>query len=218
MGSNAEGKYAGEFILSEAPGSRSRESITVLSGENLKAGHVLGARLVSPTVAAAVADAGNTGDGAVSGEAVGTNLGVQRGDYRVVITEEEAALGHFLVFDPSGVLVGDGEVGTEFDNQIKFTIADGATDFVAGDAWTISVTGGTFKVKEFDPADADGGQRVFGVLYDAVDASAADKSGVAVVRDAEVREADLTFFTGATQAQKDEAIDEMAAQLGIIAR
>lgn len=217
MASNAEGKYAGEFILSEAPGSRSRENVTVLSGENLKAGHVLGARLVAPTVGSAAADAGNTGDGAVSGEAVGTNLGAQRGDYRVAFVEPATDGGSFLVFDPAGRLVGGGVVGTEFDDQIKFTIADGATDFAVGDGFTISVTGGTFKVKEYDPTDADGGERFFGVLYDNVDASAADTAGVAVTRAAEVREADLTFFTGATTAQKDEAKRQMA-ELGVIAR
>lgn len=217
MASNTEGKYAGEFILSEAPGSRSRENVTVLSGQNLEAGHVCGAQLVSPTVGSAAADSGNVGDGAVSGEAVGTNLGVQRGDYRVVFVEEATDLGDFLVYDPQGRLIGPGVVGTEFDDQIKFTIADGAEDFDAGDAFTISVTGGTFKVKEYDPTDADGGERFFGVLYDAVDASAADTDGVAVVRDAEVREDDLTFFDSATTAQKDEAKRQMA-ELGIIAR
>jgi hypothetical protein len=55
------------------------------------------------------------------------------------------------------------------------------------------------------------------VLYDNVDASAADKAGVALVRDAEIRKDDLTWFSGATAAQKDEALDALAA-LGIIGR
>jgi hypothetical protein len=37
-----EGRYAGEFIVSEGNGRISRETITVLSGETLKAGAVLG--------------------------------------------------------------------------------------------------------------------------------------------------------------------------------
>jgi Bacteriophage lambda head decoration protein D len=37
-----EGRYAGEFIVSEGNGSISRETITVLSGETLQAGAVLG--------------------------------------------------------------------------------------------------------------------------------------------------------------------------------
>jgi hypothetical protein len=37
-----EGRHAGEFILSEANGSRSRENVTVASGQDLAAGAVLG--------------------------------------------------------------------------------------------------------------------------------------------------------------------------------
>lgn len=214
---NSETKHAAEFLLSQANGSLSRESITVLSGENLKAGHVMGRRLVTPTVAAAAALGTNTGNGTVTGQAVGTNLGARRGTYRIVFTEPATNLGTFEVFGPDGIVVGDGVVATEFDNEIKFTINDGATDFVAGDAFTIAVSGGTYKYKEYDVADTDGGHRVAGILYDNVDATSADKSGAAVVRDAEVRKDDLTWFTGATTAQKDAAIDALAA-LGIIVR
>jgi hypothetical protein len=37
-----EGRYAGEFIVSEGNGRISRETITVLSGQNLQAAAVLG--------------------------------------------------------------------------------------------------------------------------------------------------------------------------------
>lgn len=37
-----EGRHAGEFLVSEANGDRSRETGTLLSGQNLKAGTVLG--------------------------------------------------------------------------------------------------------------------------------------------------------------------------------
>ena len=37
-----EGRYAGEFIVSEGNGKISRETVTVLSGQNLQAGAVLG--------------------------------------------------------------------------------------------------------------------------------------------------------------------------------
>jgi hypothetical protein len=211
--------HTAQFLLSEAAdGSwRSRESVTVLSGENLKAGHVVGRRLVSPTVAAAAAASGNTGNGTVTGQAVGTNLGAQRGDYKIVCVEPGTNLGTFIVHDPSGIVVGTAVVGTLFDNQIKFTINDGATDFVSGDTFTISVTGGTYKYQEYDPSNTDGGQRVAGILYGDVDASSADKAGTVIARDAEVRSADLVWFSGATTTQKNVAIDALA-KLGIIAR
>lgn len=214
-----ENAHTAAFLLSEAEsaGGRSREAITVLSGENLKAGHVVGRRLVSPTFAAAVADSGNTGDGTCNAPAAATNLGAQRGTYRAVCVEAVTNGGRFVVTDPSGIEIGVAVVGSAFDNQIKFTISDGATDFVAGDAFSFAVTGGTYKYQEYDPSNADGGQRVAGILYAAVDASAADTAGVIIARDAEVRDADLVWFSGATTTQKQTAEDALKA-LGIIAR
>lgn len=194
-----------------------REKITLLSGENRKVGAVLGRKLISPTVGAAAALGTNTGNGAVSGEAVATNAGVQRGTYRIVFVEPATNLGTFEVFDPKGILVGDGVVGTEFDNQIKFTIADGATDFVAGDAFTILVSAGTYKYKLYDPANADGSQRAVAVLAADTDATSADKTTSAILRDAVVKDSGLIWFSGATAAQKTQGKDELAA-LGIITR
>jgi predicted small secreted protein len=85
-----EGRYAGEFVVSEGNGKISRETITVLSGETLEAGAVLGKVTAS-------------------------------GKYKVL-----------------------------------------------------------------DPAAVDGSEAAAGILYDAVDASAADAEGVAIVRLAEV--------------------------------
>ena len=215
MPSNLEGKYTAEFILSEANGSRSRENVIVLSGENLKAGHVIGRTLVSPTVGAAAALGTNVGNGTVSAPTAGN--GVQRGTYKVVFTEPNTNLGTFNVFDPSGQFIGDGVVGTAFAGEVGFTISDGATDFVAGDAFTIAVTGGTYKVEEYDPADVSSGGRPYGVLLSNVDATAADRPGVAIVRQAEVREADLTWFSGATATQRETARDLLAAA-GLIVR
>jgi hypothetical protein len=41
MASQTEGQHAAEFLLSEAAGSRSREKVTLTSGENLEGGAVL---------------------------------------------------------------------------------------------------------------------------------------------------------------------------------
>lgn len=38
----AEGRHAGEFIMSEANGQRSRENVTIVSGQDIGAGAVLG--------------------------------------------------------------------------------------------------------------------------------------------------------------------------------
>lgn len=90
--------------------------------------------------AAVAADAGNTGNGTVTMAAPATGPGVKLGDYRLVAIEPVAAGGVFSVEDPAGVQIGRATVGVLFDNEIRFTINDGAVDFAAGDAFTVSVT------------------------------------------------------------------------------
>jgi Bacteriophage lambda head decoration protein D len=116
-----EGRYAGEFVVSEGNGTISRETITVLAGETLQAGAVLG---------------------------------------------------------------------------------------------KITASG---KYKELDPAAVDGSEAAAGILYDAVDASAADAEGVAIVRLAEVNAAELVWPAAITAPQQATALGELAA-LTIIAR
>ena len=102
-----EGRYAGEFVVSEGNGKISRETITVLSGQNLEAGAVLG---------------------------------------------------------------------------------------------KVTASG---KYKALDPAAVDGSEAAAGILYDAVDASAADAEGVAIVRLAEVNAAELVWPAGITGGRAD---------------
>jgi Bacteriophage lambda head decoration protein D len=116
-----EGRYAGEFIVSEGNGSISRETITVLSGETLEAGAVLG----------------------------------------------------------------------------KVTASA--------------------KYKALDPAASDGSEAAAGVLYGAIDASAADAAGVAILRLAELNAAELVWPAGITGGEQTTALGELAA-LNIIAR
>jgi Bacteriophage lambda head decoration protein D len=116
-----EGRYAGEFVVSEGNGKISRETVTVLSGETLEAGAVLG---------------------------------------------------------------------------------------------KVTASG---KYKALDPAAVDGSEAAAGILYDTVDASAADAEGVVVVRLAEVNAAELIWPDGITAPEQTAALGELAA-LTIIAR
>lgn len=207
---------AGGFMVSEEEDFRSREKVVVVSGQNLKAGHVLGSVLVSASAASAAA-AGNTGNG-VMGTVTPGNAAVL-GNYSLVITEPAANAGTFEVADPRGNVIGTGTVGVAYNTGgLAFTLADGATDFVAGDRFTITVSGGTLKVKEYNPANTDGSQRVYGVLWDAVDASAADVAGAAVVRACVINQEEVTWFSGASAGQKTAALAFMRDYLGIIPR
>jgi len=207
-----EPTHPGEFIISEANDDYSREAITVLSGENLVAGAVVGA--VNTGTAAAVADAGNTGNGSMS--AITVTGSAQAGDYRLTFLDPTVDAGVFVIEDPAGNSIGTVTLPVPFTGGgLSFTLADGATDFVAGDAFTLAVTVSATKYREYDPANSDGSGVAAGVLFDAVNASAADAPGVMIARDAEVT--GLQWFTGATTSQKAAGEADLKA-VGIIAR
>lgn len=214
MAAITETPHPGNFLLTEANGHRSREAITVLSGQNLKAGAVIGK--VTVGAATGAMDAGNTGDGAITA-APTVGAGAKEGVYALTCIESSADGGVFQVEDPDGIAIGAATVGVEFSTHLTFTITDGSPDFIVGDRATITVASGTDKVKEWNPANTDGSQTVAGVLYAAVDASSADKAGVIIVRDAEVIDDELEWFTGATTGNKTTGKTELET-LGIVAR
>jgi Bacteriophage lambda head decoration protein D len=210
----AEGKYAGEFLISEANGTRSREQVTLALGNNLEAGAVVGE--ITLGAGSSAPGGGNTGNGVMGAITVGASA--QVGDYVLTITKAAVDAGDFQVVDPQGDVIGVGTVGVAFSGGgISFTLADGAADFVVGDTFTITVAGGSGKYAELDPAAADGSQAAAGVLYAPVDATAADAAAVIIVRDAEVSADDLGWKAGMTAGQIITATDELAA-LDIIAR
>ena len=311
MTTKTEGQHAAEFIVSQAHGGLSREAITVLSGENLEAGEVVG-RVTKGVGKAAIPTVVGTGDGVMSALFAGPE--VEKGSYVVTCITAVANAGVFSVTTPSGKLLADATVAVAYRSRhVNFLIADGSADFIVGDVFTIVVTtgvpaavgtgdgamsalslgpdaktgqyrveciaavtnGGEFKVvgpdgdevavgfivagaggvlvlanqrqvnltlteatdyvvgdfyeifvfnelaggkvAEWDPTTFDGRDDVAGVLYGAVDASAADKAGVIVARNAEVRKADLQFAAAITAGQKESAYLDLEA-LGIAAR
>lgn len=207
-----EGPHKAEFIVSEANGTLSRENITVLSGQNLKPGHILGKILDGSATGEAVA--GNTGNGTIS--AVSVDTSAKKGVYALTCIETASNGGIFSVEDPDGVTIGTAIVGTPFEGPIEFTISDGATDFAAGDRFTVNVEG-IEKHKEYNPANTDGSQVAVAILIDYADATEADIHGIAIVRHAEVNAGELVWFTGATDNQKDAGLDYLTAR-DIIAR
>jgi len=81
----------------------------------------------------------NTGNGTMG--TVTVSAGAKAGNYTLTIIEPGANVGTFIVLDPDGIQIGDGVVGSAFSaGGLAFTLADGATDFVAGDSFTITVT------------------------------------------------------------------------------
>ncbi len=208
-----EGQHTGEFIVSEANGTQSRDTVTIASGEVLKPGHVLGRTKVATALGAAAS--GNTGNGAIS--AVTAGGAVKDGIYLAVCVEPGSNGGIFEVEGPDGIVVGFATVGTPFNTEIGFTITDGSADFIAGDRFAITVTTTLDKYKAYNPANSDGSQTAYGVLYAAVDASGGDTDGVALLRDAEINAGEIIWFAGATDLQKAAGLRQLRRQ-GILAR
>lgn len=185
---------------------------------------VLGRAPVAANVTSSVAiDAGNTGNGVFTIDATTPVLSdAKNGVYRVVCIEPVTNLGTFAVIDPKGVEIGRAIVGATFSNQIKFAIADGATDFVAGDAFSVTVgieDPTDYDYKAFDTTATDGCQRAAAVLFDAVVTDGSTrKRGVVMRRSCELRASDLVWpSSNLTAAQKAQAIQDLN-DLGIILR
>jgi len=212
--------HATESLVSEARGERSRAAVTVKSGQNLKSAAVLGT-IVTGTVSSAAKSGGNTGNGTFTLDATAPlQLGAKLGVYTLRCIAAATNNGTFRLEDPDGKVLGDtvmaGGAAT-VNEQIKGALADGATDFVVGDGFDITVTAITEKMVEFNAAGTDGSQIATGILYAPVDASAADARGVAWVRDCEHNADIVVWKTGATTAQKAKGAQDLRS-LGIILR
>jgi len=208
-----EGQHKAEFVVTETDGTISRETVTVLKGQNLKAGHVLGQ--VGVGAASGVAVSGNTGNGTLSAVTVGA--GAKPGLYAVTCVEPAAGGGTFLVEDPDGITLGTAHVGAAFNSEIGFTITAGTADFVSGDRFNVTVSGGSGKYKEYNPANTDGSETATALLLDNVDATDADVAAVVIARQAEVNANELIWFTGATSDQIAVGLNQLKRQ-AIIAR
>lgn len=205
-----------EALLSEGDGSISREAVTIVSGTGvLEAGTVIG-KITTGTSASAAAFAGNTGNGTMG--TITVSAGALVGAYQLTFIEPATDAGTFQVEDPTGKVIGTGNVAAAFSKGgLAFTLADGATNFVAGDGFTITVAAGSGKWAGYDDGNADGTQVAAGVLMQKVDATSTDVSATAIVRLAEVKKDQLQWIDAVDSTAKAKAYTDLAA-INIIAR
>jgi len=112
--------------------------LPVVQGVSDKGALLLGSEAL---IAAAVAAAGNTGNGTITA-APTAGAGAQAGVYTLVAEETPAANGgSFRMENPDGEYLGTVKVGVPatLGGIGPFTIADGATDFATGDSFRITV-------------------------------------------------------------------------------
>ena len=214
-----ESNRLGDWLKWEQENQYSRDIVTVLAGSGadrvLTSGMVLGK--ITKGAATGAAAAGNTGNGTITASPP-VGQAAKPGVYRLVCIEPATNAGTFTVEDPDGILIGIATVGVQFTTHLTFTIADGSTDFVAGDSFTIMVAAGSGKVKQIDFSATDGSDQACGLLLvDTTAPSGLDRSGVAVVRNAIVSQNGITWPGGATSDQKNAAIAQLKS-LGILVR
>lgn len=204
-----------EALLSEGDGSISREVITIVSGAGvIEAGTVVG-KITTGSSASAAAFAGNTGTGTVG--SITVSAGAKPGAYKLVIVEPGSNVGTFTVEDPDGVLIGTGVVASAFSaGGLAFTVSD-ATDFIAGDGFTITVAAGSGKWDAYDDGNSNGTQVAAGVTLYTVDATSGDVTTTAIVRLAEVKKDALRWDDAVDSTARSTAYTQLAA-INIIAR
>lgn len=210
-----------DFVISEANGTQSREQILLYRGARIEAGTVLGKiGIGAMTVAAPVAGPGNTGNGTFAAQPT-ADAGAMEGVWQVVITEPAANAGTFEVRRPDGTLEAKGNVAVAYNGAINFTLQDGATDFVAGDSFNITVdyADGSGLWKPLDLAAVDGSQNAAGILRDMRDAltGADTRRAVAYVRSCDVNGKKLIWPAGITVNQR-KAAEAQLGSTGVLVR
>ena len=219
-----EGRHAGECILNEAQGHYCREVVTILAGEGkLQPNAVIG-KVATDTGTVTVGTPSTlSGKGTLTKASTAYSAAVQEGTYRIQCIEEATDGGAFEVIRPDGTVDGVAVVGAAYDGQVKFTIADGATDFAVGDAFTLAVSiadlSGAGSYRSADPTNTDGSGIAKGVLIYGADATSVDAKAVALVRGpAEVKGNALVYDAAVDDAGKEATkIAELKA-VGIIVR
>jgi len=168
------------------------------SGQDLEGGALLGAKTVDDQNVTIAAAGGNTGDGALSNQAVGAKA--IAGTYVFECTTVAANGGVFSVTNPDGKQLSPLFVGVLYQEpEIEAQIDDGGTDWALGDTVNVTVPAGDGKLKLSLAAALDGSQKPTGILTEDVDASAADKPCSQYVEGV-FNERDVQFGTGHTAA------------------
>lgn len=195
----------GDFLLSEAPGTLSRDAVVVISGAgNLVSGTVLGQITNGSCTASAISGTGNATCSAVT-VAAGATVGAHK---LIAIAETKLEL-----FNPSGAYIGQVTTGVAASlGGLGFTITAGVTAMVAGDSFTLTVAAGSGKYSTYDDDNTDGTDTAVAVLYTPVDATSADQYAVVISRMAEVDSNKLTWAATNDNTDKTNGLADLAAR------
>ena len=207
---SGSGVTAGTTITAFGTGTGGAGTYTVSASQTVSS------TTITATAAAATAWAGNTGNGAMG--AITVSIGAKVGTYKLNIVSPGTNVGNFIVEDPDGKFVGQGDVAAAFSaGGLAFTLADGSTDFAAGDGFDIVVAAGSGKYVPYDDDNTDGSDVATAIAYAEVDATSADVSCVVIARLAEVKLSALQWASTNDATDKANGLADLAAK-NIIAR
>jgi len=167
-----EGKYLNDLLKWEMENYHSREQVTVLGGQDLVMGSVIG-KIKIGTVPTTGTAGTNTGNGTCVSVSGGAKAKV--GVYTLRCVGVAANGGIFSVRDPDGEALPDAVMGAYTNSAINFTLTDGATDFALGDSFTITVPAGSGKVRELNLTGIDGSEDAYGIMTAGADTTVAQK-------------------------------------------
>ena len=157
-----EGTYLNDLLKFEMDNYHSREQVTVLAGQYLIMGSVIGKIKVGsvPTTGTA-----GTNTGAVTCTGVTGGNKTKVGVYTLRCVTVVASGGVFSVKDPDGEALPEANVTVAYTNPaINFLLNDVGADAALGDTFTITVPVGSGKVKELNLTGIDGSEDAFGIL------------------------------------------------------
>jgi hypothetical protein len=199
------------------------ELITFAGAGTLLAGTILARRAVATAVVAA-ADVGNTGDGTVTLATVAAGQVIPMvGAYVLECTEAVTNGGVFKLVDPNGAIVATGLAITVGAGAatilevagLQFTVTDGATDFIVGDKFTLTVAADG-KMVAFATNGAGGVQIPKAVLQDALTATGAGDLACRPLIGGRVRAGDLVIDADGDASNIDAAITDQLRDFTIV--
>ena len=188
-------------------------------------GTILARKAVADAVVAAAGT--NTGDGTVTLATVAAGQVVPIvGAYVLTCTTAVANGGIFNLVDPNGAIVATGlemtagaGAATVFEVAgLQFTVTDGATDFIVGDSFTLTVATGSNKYVPFAIAGAGGAQIPKAVLTYDVTATGAGDVAIRAGIEGYVRIDKLIIDADGTGANITDAILDQLRDYGITPR
>lgn len=179
------------------------KSVTLLLAQNVVRGTLMGKIKRALTTPTPYTYSG-TGNGAISAIAMKSKTKI--GNYKIECVTAVANGGVFKVLDPDGNRLDDATVGVAYsNNDLAFSIADGSTDFIVGDAFTIPILAGSGKYVKSLAAAVDGSNDPVAIIAEDKDATAEDKT-VVVYESGEFNENKITFGAGHTKDSVRDAL------------